>query len=200
MIDNEYKKLSEITSITVGYPIRGSVSEVRGTGVFVVQLKDVSVEKSIVWHSCIETELTGKKKPDWILPGDILFSSRGRNNHAVLVEQIPDSIKVVASPHFFVVRLKHDSVIPGYLSWLLNQPPCQRHIKRQAEGTLTQSVRRSVVEDIPVTLPSIQNQETIVKLSKSIKQEKKIFKQLIQKGEKTMNAIANDLFAKDKTE
>ena len=112
-----------------------------------------------------------------------------------MVDGIPESMKVVASPHFYVIRPKQDHLLPGYLTWLLNQPPCQKHIKRQAEGSFTQSIRRSVIEDAPVTIPSIEKQKIIIQLAKALQDEQKTLHALISNGEMTMNAIANDLFA-----
>ncbi len=199
MSDNKVKKLTDISSVLVGYPFRGVMSEVEGAGVFVIQLKDVAPNQDIDWSSCFETELTGKRKPDWIGVGDILFSSRGRNNHAVLVDCLPEEKKVVAAPHFFIIRDLNGNVLPAYLAWLLNQSPCQRHFKREAEGSHTKNIRRGVIEDTPIVIPSIQKQKSIINLAKTLKQEQQILKQLIHNGEITMNAIANDLFASDIT-
>ncbi|MCF6188906.1 MAG: restriction endonuclease subunit S [Cocleimonas sp.] len=197
MIDDKHKKLIDISSILPGHPIRGVITEKEEAGVFVVQLKDASPNRGVDWSSCIEIELTGKRKPDWVEAGDILFSSRGRNNHAVLVDSPPEAKKIVAAPHFFIIRDLNSNVLPAYLTWLLNQPPCQRHFKREAEGSHTKNIRRGVIEDAPVVIPSLQKQKNIINLAEAQKQQQFILKQLIHNGERTMNAIANDLFVSD---
>jgi hypothetical protein len=197
MIVDEYKKLTDVSTVSVGYPFRGVMTEVECTGTFVIQLKDVTLNQNINWSMCLETELTGKRKPEWIKEGDVLFSARGRNNHAVFVENMPNDMKVVASPHFFILRALNDEVLPEYLAWLLNQPPCQRHFKKKAEGTLTKSIRRGVIEGVPIIIPSLQKQKAIINIANTIKQEQQILKQLIHNGESTLNAIANDLYIQD---
>ena len=192
------KKLLSISQILVGYPFRGVLKEIPETGIRVVQLKDSSLKNGIDWSSCIETELTGKRKPDWLSPSDILFSTRGRNNHAVMVGKTPKGIKAVASPHFFIIKCEED-ILPEYLVWLLNQSPCQRHFRREAEGSSTKIIKRSMLENTPITIPSIQKQKSIIKLANTLKQEKHILTQIIHNGEITMSAIANDLFASDIT-
>ncbi len=199
MIDNKRKKLISISSILVGHPIRGVITETEKAGVFVVQLKDASPDRGIDWSSCIEIELTSKRKPDWIEEGDILFSSRGRNTHAVLVDHMPKEKKIVAAPHFFIIRDLNNNILPAYLAWLLNQPSCQQYFKREAVGSHTKNIRRDVIEDTPVIIPSLQKQKIIINLANTQKQEQEILKQLIHNGEITMNAIANDLFASDIT-
>lgn len=195
MNDKSANKLSNISEILVGYPFRGVLKEVPKTNIYVVQLKDSSKEDGINWSTCLETELTGKRKPDWLKTNDILFSTRGRNNHAVLVGEIPEGIKVVASPHFFIIKCNNKKLLPEYLTWLLNQPPCQRHFKREAEGSSTKIIKRTVLENTPITIPSPTKQKSIVNLVNTLKKEQQILKQLIDNGETMMNAIASDLFA-----
>jgi len=199
MNSNKRKKLIDASTILVGHPIRGVIAETEETGVFIVQLKDTSLSGGIDWSSCIEIELTGKRKPDWIKVGDILFSSRGRNTHAVLVDYMPEEKKIVAAPHFFIIRDLNNDILPAYLAWLLNQPFCQRHFKREAEGSHTKNIRRGVIENTPIVIPSLQKQKTIISLINAQKQQQHILKQLIHNGETTMNAIANNLFASDIT-
>ncbi|MEE9342694.1 MAG: restriction endonuclease subunit S [Gammaproteobacteria bacterium] len=199
MIDNKHKKLIGVSSVLMGHPIRGVITEAKETGVFVIRLKDASPDKGIDWSSCVEIDLPGKRKPDWIEEGDILFSSRGRNNHAVLVDCMPKEKKIVAAPQFFIIRDLSSNVLPAYLAWLLNQSPCQRHIKREAEGGPILNIRRGVIEGTSVVIPSLQKQKTIINLANAQKQEQQTLKQLIRNGETTMNTIANDLFASDMT-
>ncbi len=195
MKDKYANKLSSISDISVGYPFRGAMSEVRETGVHVVQMKNISEKETIDWSSCIETQLTGKRKPDYLKTNDILFVSRGSHNYAVTIEMIPDNKDVVASPHIFIIRTNTNRLLPKYLAWLLNQRPCQRHFMREAEGSITKNIRRNVLENTPIAIPTLEKQQTIIKLAKQLKQEQHILKQLIHNGDTMMNAIANDLFA-----
>ena len=193
MNDDKSKNLSDVAYISVGYPFRGTISEGEGSGMFVVQMKDVSRSQRVDWDSCTETELTGKRKPDWLSTGDILFTSRGRHNYAVIINDLPADKKAVASPHFFVIRSKQENLLPEYLTWLLNKKPCQRYFQRQTEGSFTKNIRRDVLEKTPVIIPSLQEQQTIIRLSKTLHEEQQILKQIIHNGEATMNAIAEKL-------
>ncbi len=152
--------LKEVVTISAGYPFRGKIPEKRG-GVRAVQMRDVSTKEGIMWPQCIETELTGKKEPDWLSFGDILFAARGSNNYAAVVDSHALSLKAVAAPQFFVIRSLCDDLLPEYLAWLLNQEPCQRHFQREAEGSVTKSIRRSVLEATPIALPSLERQRTL---------------------------------------
>ena len=128
-------KLDQITKISAGYPFRGKIPEVPGSPVVAIQMRDVSLTEGVCWSGCLPTALTGKREPNYLAPGDILVAARGSHNYAVQIDQtLRDSGKqAVAAPHFFVVRLTDESVLPEFLVWLLNQAPAQRHFEQNAE-------------------------------------------------------------------
>ncbi|VAW56970.1 hypothetical protein MNBD_GAMMA07-845 [hydrothermal vent metagenome] len=185
--------LRDVADITVGYPFRGKIPEQSGTGIVAVQMKDIGSEYYVNWGNCIETELTGKKKPVWLKLGDILVAARGNSNYAALVAGVVDQLRSVASPHFFVLSNYSDKISPQYLQWFINQTPSQRYFQREAEGTLTKSIRRSVLENLPVAVPSIEKQEKIVQLHMALVHEQIVLRQLTHNAQRMMNTIVNDL-------
>ena len=78
--------------------------------------------------------------------------------------------------------------------WLLNQAPAQRHFEQNAEGTLTKSIRRSVLEEAPVVIPPLAKQRAIIAVANTLREEQRLIQQLISNGEHIMSAIARDLF------
>jgi restriction endonuclease S subunit len=189
-------KLKQIATINAGYPFRGKIPEVAGSSVVAVQMKDVSLTEGIRWSDCLETELTGKREPDYLTTGDILVAARGSHNYAVRVGQLLASTgkHAVAAPHFFVVSLKNKDILPEFIVWLLNQVPAQRYFEQNAEGTLTKSIRRSVLEDVPVVVPPLTKQRAIISMAATLRDEHKLIQKLVSNGERMMSAIAKDLF------
>jgi hypothetical protein len=194
-------KLKQIATINAGYPFRGKIPEVPGSAMVVVQMKDVSQTEGIRWSDCVETTLPGKKEPDCLTTGDILVAARGSLNYAIQVDQLLASTgkQAVAAPHFFLVRIKRDSlnkkdILPEFIVWLLNQPPAQRYFEQNAEGTLTKSIRRSVLEEAPVVVPPLAKQRAIVAMADTLREEQKLLQTLVNNGERMMCAIANDLY------
>lgn len=185
--------LRDFADITVGYPFRGKIPEESGTGIYAVQMKDVISGNLISWARCIETELKGKKKPVWLKMGDVLVAARGNSNYAALVGPEADEVNSVASPHFFVLSNYSSKVSPQYLQWFINQSPSQRYFQREAEGTLTKSIRRTVLENLPIAVPSLEKQEKIVQLYIAMWREQILLKQLTLNAEVLMNTIAKDL-------
>ncbi len=186
-------KLNEIAAINAGHQFRGRIQEKPGTGVFAVQMKNISPNQTVNWIRCTETAPVGKREPDWLTPGDVLFAARGNNNYAVHIDETIGDLRAVAAPHFFILRSKTCQLRPGFLAWLLNQPPSQRYFQREAEGTLTKSIRRSVLGATPVVLPPLDKQQTIINLANAINKQQQRMEQLIRNGETLMNGIANDL-------
>lgn len=189
-------KLKQIATINAGYPFRGKIPEVPGSAMVAVQMKDVSLTEGIRWSDCLETELTGKREPDYLTTGDILVAARGSHNYAVQVDQALATTgkQAVAAPHFFVISLKKKDILPEFLVWLLNQTPAQRYFEQNAEGTLTKSIRRSVLEDVPVVVPPLAKQRAIISMAATLRDEHKLIQKLVSNGERMMNAIAKDLF------
>ncbi|QIL90945.1 restriction endonuclease subunit S [Microbulbifer sp. SH-1] len=189
-------KLKQIATINAGYPFRGKIPEVAGAAVVAVQMKDISLTEGIQWSDCLETELTGKREPGFLTVGDILVAARGSHNYAVQVDQALASAgkQAVAAPHFFVISLKQKDILPEFMVWLLNQAPAQRYFEQNAEGTMTKSIRRSVLEDTPVVIPPLAKQRAIIAVANTLREEQRLVQKLIYNGERMMSAIAGDLF------
>lgn len=181
-------KLQDITSISTGHPFRGAIPEQAGSGMRVVQLKDIDKSGNIDWSTTIEVDLETKKEPDWLKPGDILFSARGSRNYAVLISECPEY--ALAAPYFFVIKIKYSKLLPDFLVWELNQTPSQKYFQKESEGSLTKSIRKNVLEVKKITIPSLNKQKHIIKIAETLEHEKKICEQIIQNGETLMSSIA----------
>jgi len=190
-------KLKQIAHIAVGYPFRGKIPEVAGTHVLAVQMKDISVSEGINWSTCVETETQGRREPDWLSAGSILFVARGSNNYSVLIDSSAEGKKAVAAPHLYIITPKKRALLPEYLAWYLNQEPCLRYFQRESEGTLTKSIRRAALEATPIAVPSLDQQKSIVALANTLRKEQQLLTQLFSNGQLTMNAIATQLAAEN---
>ena len=187
----KHSKLIQICEIKSGRSIRGAITEVEGTGIKIVQMKDSSID-GISWDSCISTELTGKSSPDWLIKGDILLLARGNHNYAVSVDSSINNIdaKIVAAPYFFVLQTKHEKINPIYLTWWLNQKPAQNYFKTKSRGTGSLSLPRSALEETEIVLPTIEEQQIIASLYNNLAQQKKVQQELILNSEKLLAGIA----------
>ncbi|MAA80727.1 MAG: hypothetical protein CME97_00245 [Hyphomonas sp.] len=185
------EKLKDVAMARLGYPFRGAVEEVRNGEVAVVQIKNADPERGIDWDDLVRTSLPGRKQPDWLQTGDVLFTARGNRNVAVHVDQTPG--QAVCAPHFYLLRTLDQRVLPAYLAWYFNEAPAQRYFARSAEGSVITSIRRAVLEALPVPVPSLERQQLIVDLMAAARREKQFTEQLIRNREQQLMLVARDL-------
>ena len=191
---NDAVKIEQLVDVAMarpGYPFRGAVEEVSGGEVGVVQIKNANPEYGIDWSELVRTNLPGRRKPDWLQTGDVLFTARGNRNVAIHVDQAPG--QVVCAPHFYLLRTLDDRVLPAYLAWYINEVPAQRYLAQSAEGSVITSIRRAVLEALPVPVPSLDRQQLIVDLVAAARREKQLTEQLIRNREQQLMLVARDL-------
>lgn len=184
--------IREVADVLAGHPIRGAVQEIPGGDVAVVQLRNVQPDSGIDWSSVTRSRLTGRREPDWLRPGDVIFAARGHRNVAALVESPPD--RAVCSPHFFLLRVKHPgNVLPEFLAWQINSSDAQRYFAQAATGSNITSIRRQDLEAMPVPLPPLERQRLLARLGQAVRRERALLEQLIRNRERELDLVARDL-------
>lgn len=185
-------RLSDVAAVHPGYPFRGPIDEVPDGEATVVQIKNVDAEEGIDWPSLVRTRLEGRRKPDWLRQGDVVFTARGNRNAAASVETTPDH--TVSAPHLFVIRLiRQDRALPAFIAWLMNQPDAQRYFAQSATGSYITSIRKEVLQQMPLKLPSIEKQELIVRLDEAARRERKVLNALIDNRRAQLNLVARSV-------
>jgi hypothetical protein len=184
--------MAEAVGVRAGYPFRGPIDDMPAGSVHAVQMKDMDPVEGIRWHTVIRTELAGRRRADWLLPNDVLFVSRGSRFYAACVDGTPGP--AVCGPHLFHLRIKPASdLIPAFLAWQINQPPFQRALHRSAEGSSQLSVRRPVLEALPIGIPPTADQRRIVELAQLARRERQLHERLIRNRERLFHSIAESL-------
>lgn len=184
--------LADLADIQPGYPFRGPVKQIPGGEAAVVQIKNVDVLRGIDWNALVRTELQGRRKPDWLQEGDIVFTARGNRNAAAAVGQVP--VKAVSSPHLFVIRVrKQDRALPAFIAWLMNQPDAQRYFAQSATGSYILNIRKEVLAQMPLRLPSLEKQQLIVQLDAAARREQEVLEQLIENRKQQLALVAKSL-------
>lgn len=191
-IDAKIFILRDVADVKSGHPFRGSIDESAEGNAVAVQMKDIDSEYGVNWNGVIRTSLVGRKHPDWLRAGDVLFASKGARFYAVCIDEPPSP--AVCSPHFFHLQVApHVPLLPAFLAWQINQPPFQRQLQQAAEGSSQLSIRRPVLESLTLSVPSLADQHRIVVLSELARQERRALHQLIHNREQQLQALAEDL-------
>jgi hypothetical protein len=188
------ENLCDVATVMAGHPIRDAVRSVPGGDVAVVQIKNVDADIGVDWSAVARIVLTSRREPDWLKPGDILFSARGQRNVAVCLDQPPG--RAVCSPHFFLIRVKNRKLaMPEFLAWQMNLPRAQRYFSQSATGSYITSIRRQVLETLPVLIPSLDRQHLLVGLAQAALREKQLVQKLMENRQKELDRVAQDLLA-----
>lgn len=183
--------LKEVATVRSGHSFRTAVEEVEGGNAYIVQMRDVSLEQGINVSSLTKTMID---RPNYLHEEDILFIPRGNNNIALLVGEEASQERIVATNHFMVIALKNKIVSPGFLAWWLNQKPAQHYFERQSEGTGIRNIRLTVLENTPIALPSLEQQQVILETVETIKQKRTIYKKLIEADEEIERYIVSSIY------
>jgi restriction endonuclease S subunit len=187
------KTLTDIAIVKAGHPFRGKILEDTEASTYVVQIRDIDNDGYIHWQRLIRTNITGRKSPDWLKKGDVLFAARGARNAAAYVGDIDKP--TVCAPHYFLIQVTDKSVLPEFIAWQLNQENAQRYFANSAEGSSQMNIRRAVLEATPLVIPSIEKQKAIVGFDNKVKQEKRLLNDLIDNRAKQMQGIAKTLLS-----
>ncbi len=191
-IDAKFSNIGDLVFLRGGYPFRGSIDQSAEGSALAVQMKDVDLDHGVNWSGVIRTSLAGRKHPDWLKAGDVLFVAKGARFYAVCIDEPPSA--AVCSPHFFLLQVMPQAgLLPAFLAWQINQPPFQRQLQQAAEGSSQLSIRRPVLESLTLCVPSLADQQRIVALTDLARQERHTLHQLIHNREQQLQALAEDL-------
>lgn len=158
----------------------------------VIQLKNVGVNGMDDVHELMRTHLSNRKTPDWVKDGDVVLSARGIHPVAALLTDPPEN--TVCSPHLYVIRVAAAAMaLPAFIAWQLNQLPVQEHLRRQSAGSRQQSLRKASVEDLPMRLPPLLQQQRIVTIARAALLERSHCEQLIAARNEEVSCYAAHL-------
>jgi len=183
--------LTDLADIQAGYPFRGSVPVVHGGNARALQMRDLTPEGITDWQAMAQTDIDASRSEQLLRAGDIVFVARGVRNYAVCVPEVP--LDTVCSQYFFLIRLRTDRLLPEFLAWQINRAPAQRYLASNAEGSDQLSIRRGVLEAMPIALPPLAQQRAIIALAGDAIAEKRMLEALIRNRQQQQDAIARQL-------
>ncbi len=179
------RRIGSIADVHTGYTFRQKIEHQSGGGFAVVQVKDTAPgvlrEEGLSY-----LPLDGMKDRFFLKKGDVLFLAKGANNYALLFSS---SVKAVAVSSFFVIRGCDDGVSPAYLSCYINSQLGQRQLESAKEGTYVTNITKKTLEEMTITIPSMEEQERIVRLFQLAEREKELISQLGVNRERLVNAV-----------
>jgi len=123
-------------------------------------------------------ELDKRLERHLLTDGDILLVAKGAVNRACMYEQ--QTGPSVASSTFFVLRLKEQNLIPGYLLWLLNTQYYQQLMQSLSKGTQVQSLSKKALASVEIPIPPLHEQQQIIKAAGQWREEQHLIAALME--------------------
>jgi len=194
--------LRSLAAIHPGYPFRGKMPVDKDGNAFVVQFRHLVVGESLDdkdGKTLDRVTLPGRRRPDFLWPGDILFMARGTRNDAAVVKALPHN--TVCTPNFFHLRLKPEAfrLMPEFLAWQLNHVDAQRYFAMCSQGSAAPSVTKTQLGSLPIVVPSIERQKRMVKLADAATREMQLYQKLIDNRQRMIDAVGQQLLRPDTT-
>ncbi|MBK7958055.1 MAG: restriction endonuclease subunit S [Bacteroidetes bacterium] len=125
-------------------------------------------------NSVLHPDLVADKisKRHLLKEGDVLFAAKGTKNFAAVFENHYEP--AVGSTSFFVLRPTEQSILSQYWAWQRNSNTTQTLLKGQAIGTSIPSISKQILENLEITVPSIEIQMRIQQITKLRNKEKRL--------------------------
>lgn len=157
------KRLSDIAAIQVGYTFRSRIEANPEGNALVIQMKDIRDDGVVDLDTLTRTFLDDFKDTQLAVANDIVFRARGQNNTAgIMGADINNAI--VAAP-LIRIRITKAIAYPRYVMWFINQPDSQKKLASNAKGTSLKMISKEDLEQLEISLPSIEQQQRIVEIS-----------------------------------
>ncbi len=180
--------LKSIATASIGYTFRGAIQPVADGGALVLQAKDINQDDSIInVENLTRTDLNIPRSKAFLKKDDVLLSTRGSGPGSFKATVFKtDSEKVIAASSVYIIKITSSEVLPEYLSLYLNSAAAQKKLFKKVSGASIQIINRKALEDLDLSLPTLEKQERLIKLSENIRSQKKILER--------KNAINKEMF------
>lgn len=184
--------LSEIAEIRAGHVFRSAIAADADAENRVIQIRDVDQPSGVDWAGLECCTLAGRKEPDWLRAGDIVFQARGRKNFAVCLTEVPFT-HVVCTQHFFVIRVHDERFSPAFIEWQLNQAGAQRHFRLNTPDVNTRHITLATLSTTPVVFADQAMQQQLHQLVTLARKEQILFEALMKTRQQQMAAVARQI-------
>lgn len=180
-------EISVIDGIFGGYSFRGKVENEPDGNVFVIQMKDLTNNYSKIENTLFQIREGKIRAKFYLQKEDILFIAKGSNNFAVVYDL--DLKIAVASSAFFVIRINRSIANPYFVAWYINQRKVQQYLTENMAGTYIPNINIDTVKNIKISMPTIEEQNRIVKLNQLMHKEQYLINATQEKRKKILEAI-----------
>lgn len=180
-------KIKDIADIHTGYPFRSKIEHDPKGDFRVIQISDVKDGRTLNPDDLISLDTDRDPRDYFVSKDDVLFLTRGQKLFATAITEPLDHTIVVS--YFVIVRPDTDRVDPRFLAWTMNQEPFQEALSPFIRGSHMPMVSRKDVAQMPITLPPLETQQTIVELDQLHQREQSLLQQIQHRRHELITAL-----------
>ncbi len=160
-----------------------------------LQLNALTDEGRLDWSKLSPIYFDGNPEQYLLRSGDVLFPLRGSRTIAVVVEDPPPN--ALAMGAWAILTPDCRQVDGTYLVWYWNHPDISKQREHKlSKGSKIQFISMQDCKDFMIDLPSLDKQQTIVKIAKLRRQECALVSKIELLKDKLINAATMQLVTK----
>lgn len=186
--------LKTLVEVLPPYPFRGGIEVSDDGDTYLVQIRHADEHARALVGTLDRVMLPGKREPDYLENGDVLFVAKGPRNFAVHIHDIP--LASVCSQHFFHLKVpggRDARILPEFLAWQINQSAVQTYLARCGQGSVVPSITRQQIEEMPVVVPPLEVQARFVVLLQAARKEEQVLQALIENRRQMLQGIGQQI-------
>ncbi|WP_415176962.1 restriction endonuclease subunit S [Porticoccus sp.] len=184
-------KLKRIADIRAGYTYRETPKPMPGSGILMLQIRDMRDSQIIDIEALQEIKWEGKQS-QVLKQGEVVIAARGIHNTAALLQVNKTDKKVIPSNQLLVLTPRKN-ILPEYLCWVLNYPKTQQQLDEMRTGTNIPSINKKHLEELSIPLPEMEVQKQIIRLYQLRQKEKALVETLEINRDTLINGIYQKL-------
>ena len=181
-------KITNVADIINGYTFRGAIETIKNSDVFVLQAKDIIQGQNISdTNKLTPIAFKGVRTASFLQKNDVVVVSRGTGAGSFRSVVFNSNENVIASSSLLILRIKKKEILPEYVSLYLNSSYGQNKILETVVGSYIHAIsRKKFEEEIKIPIPSLEKQESLVKLIKISNSKKKFTKEKNNSNKKSL--------------
>ncbi|MDV4313401.1 restriction endonuclease subunit S [Acinetobacter indicus] len=129
-----------------------------------------------------------------VKPNDVLITIMGTCGRCAVV---PDDIPLaINTKHLCCITLDKTKCEPEFLhSYFLMHPTARNYLESRAKGAIMDGLNMGIIKELPVELPSLEDQKAFVKLKKVILSQKQIMDLNAEKIDQMFGSLQQKAFS-----
>lgn len=198
--DWEEKKLGEIVENIITGPFGSMLhkSDYTKEGIPVINPQNIVDGQIIPLQNTMINEVTFNRLKKYALKlGDIIIARRGEMGRCAITKT--ENVGWLCGTGSFVIRVNQNKAVSDFLSIFLGSESSRKELEKSSIGATMSNLNQSILSDLRLNIPPIQEQKVIVHLLNSFRLETQkleiIYQQKITELDELKKSILKKAFA-----